>query len=86
MTDRRNLNYVIYEVRECPLCGKTDKLEITDYELFNDLMKENGSATISIDCARCNLTLYEHSYHGLDYNEKMGILVRKWNTRSEFSG
>lgn len=82
MTDTRNVHGISYNVRECPFCGKTDKLVMPDYECFKDLYKEHGMATLHIECARCHLSMYEHSYNGPDFDKKTGYVVAKWNTRS----
>jgi hypothetical protein len=74
-------NKDIETLKPCPLCGKTDKLVITSKSNFQDLYCEHGSATISIECERCSLYLYELGYAGSKYDVKVKKLVKKWNER-----
>lgn len=82
MTDTRNVHGIPYAVRECPICGKTDRLRITDYEFYEELYKKHGGATLHIECERCHLQMNEFSEHGFNYNKKLERLLKKWNTRS----
>jgi hypothetical protein len=86
MTDIRNVHGISYTVRECPICGKNDKLVMPDYECFEELYNKHGRATMHMGCDRCNLQMYEHSYNGPDFDKKMGRLVTQWNTRSGENG
>lgn len=68
-------------LKPCPVCGKTDELVITSKSSFQDLYCEHGSATISLECVRCSLYLYEQRYTGSKYEVKVRKLVKKWNER-----
>lgn len=71
------------EIAACPFCGMTDKLTITSRKSFDEMLIEKGSAIISINCKRCNLDLYEHSYSGKNFALRAMILLDKWNRRNE---
>ena len=64
MTDIRNVHGISYTVRECPICGKNDKLVMPDYECFEELYNKNGRATMHMGCDRCNLQMYEYPERG----------------------
>lgn len=70
------------DVLPCPFCGSTDNLKITSDITFYKLYSENGDATIVLTCTKCNLDMYEHSYHKNDYEQKAMILIEKWNRRN----
>lgn len=69
------------EIQPCPFCGSVNNLVITDDDTFYDLYHENGSATLSIECRKCYVEMYEHDYVGNDYDHKAKILIEKWNRR-----
>ena len=71
------------EIRPCPFCGSTDNLRITSDESFYELYGKNGNATIGIYCTKCHAEMYEHDYHGNNYDQKAKILIEKWNRRGE---
>lgn len=75
----------IDKLKPCPFCGKDDKILISSAQTFQKLYCEYGSATIHLDCTRCGLSLYEHSYHGSHYAVKAKRLIKKWNNRKEVS-
>lgn len=70
-----------YLFRECPICGKMDALEYPDEQQFNELYEKNGGATITVECNRCALTMWEHDYDGSDFEQRVRILANKWNNR-----
>lgn len=73
----------IDSLKPCPFCGKVDMISITSKACFSENYLEHGSATISLNCQRCDLDIYETSYSGTKYETKARILVQKWNERSE---
>lgn len=70
-----------YFVKPCPICGRMEFLKVSPRKQFEELLKENGSATISILCTECYIEMFEHDYSGDDYHKKVSILIRKWNER-----
>ena len=71
----------IYELKPCPFCGSTDYLRITPKLMFYENYEKNGGATISIECKKCDMELYEHDYKGMNYIMKADLLLHKWNER-----
>lgn len=71
------------ELRECPICGKDDKLVIEDRSLFDLVRQKYGDALLEMNCNRCNLRLavYPLEFDDNDYDTMLTGLVEKWNTR-----
>ena len=63
----------------CPLCGKTDRLDITTEESYGTLYLRHGTACIAIECKRCHLTLYNHDDTKVKYEAKRQALMQEWN-------
>lgn len=72
-------------VKPCPLCGKTEHLQIMSRAFFNKLVKENGRAKVDMYCHNCKLELsdYDHDGTGGSYAKRRKRLVSKWNDRTE---
>lgn len=78
----------INEFKPCPLCGKTDRLELTPRGTFYSVWHKNDKgSTISVRCYRCGLELHEYTYestffntlHTNNYDIVVGELKKKWN-------
>lgn len=71
------------ELRECPICGKDDKLVIEDRSLFDLVRQKYGDALLEMNCNRCKLRLavYPLEFVEKDYDTMLTGLVEKWNTR-----
>lgn len=78
-------NQEVIEVKEilkpCPFCGKKDGLVLPERETYEELVRENGKACISLSCRHCNLDMYEHTHSIADYGTRLGLLIAKWNNR-----
>lgn len=71
------------ELKPCPFCGSTEHLNITDKRSFSELCCEFGFATVVINCRQCDLKLYERSYSSPLYDERVRLLLEKWNCRAK---
>lgn len=60
--------------KPCPLCGKTENLMIAEKEHFYD-------SAIHIECAKCNLDLWDFTFSTTNYDKRIDILRKKWNRR-----
>lgn len=67
--------------KPCPFCGKNN-LEATPKDFYEELLEENGRACITVRCKNCKLDMYEHT-DGVTYEEKIDLLIDKWNRRAE---
>lgn len=68
----------INEFKPCPLCGKSDALELDEEHFFYKY--KNGCVFIS--CNRCRLGLYAHgreANYTRNYQILVGKLKEKWN-------
>ena len=73
----------INEFKPCPICGKTDRLEVMTERSYNKLFRyTGGTGCTRIRCWRCNMDLYAHSCEANDtwnYQILVGKLKEKWN-------
>lgn len=72
--------YELFGGKCCPLCEQTDKVVIETKEFYDEVVEENGSAVLTIECKRCNLSLddYDRGNEG-DYAAARERVVEKWN-------
>lgn len=76
----------INEFKPCPLCGKTDRLELSKREWFYESLHKDGiGSCVRLSCERCHLDLYQHTYKWSDFNTwnydiVVGELKKKWNS------
>lgn len=66
----------------CPLCEKIDRLYLESEETFEACKSKNDEnrACLYIECRRCDLSLYDHTYEVADYSGRVDILMKKWNS------
>ena len=67
------------KLKPCPFCGGDVEIH-TSEDSFNDLLRKNGVACVSLRCWRCSLDLYDHG-HDRNYDVRIESLVKKWNRR-----
>lgn len=71
----------INEFGVCPICGQSDRLDITDVKTFNEVFEECGhNSIVTISCYRCDLRLSAHTrdYNTWNYQIMIGELKKKW--------
>lgn len=73
----------VKDIKPCPFCGSKENLYITSEDTFKELFERYDGATLSIECKKCGLALYEHKYSGDEYEIKSDILIKKWNRRAK---
>lgn len=73
----------VKDIKPCPFCGSKENLHITSEDTFKELFERYDRATLSIECRKCGLDLYEHKYSGDEYEIKRDILIKKWNRRAK---
>lgn len=68
-------------LKPCPFCGQTP--DITTEAHYSDLMVESddGKACLRIRCPGCQVEMYEHSYAFTAYEDRLVLMVNKWNRR-----
>ena len=71
----------INEFKPCPICGKTDRLNLTQKEFYYHLMHNYKSGMITVRCWRCDLALNAYSSQSItnNYEILVGKLKEKWN-------
>lgn len=76
-----NHEQAIEKLRPCPFCGKAP--EITTAEDYGDLMvaSDDGKAVVRIMCPDCHVEMYDHSYDFPAYEDRLVLIVQKWNRR-----
>ena len=67
-------------LKPCPFCGRLPGA-ITHKTTYEELMDEDGKACISVRCEDCNLVMYEHSNTFPEYEDRLVLMVAKWNRR-----
>lgn len=75
-----NHEQAIEKLRPCPFCGGLPEA-ITNKTTYEELMSEDGKACISVRCEECHLEMYEHSYTFPGYEDRLVLMVAKWNRR-----
>ena len=74
---------ILEGIKPCPFCGSKSGFLLTSEEVLNLLQEKYGEACISLTCAKCNVTMYEHTYTEREYPARVKILMDKWNKRTE---
>lgn len=71
----------INEFKSCPICGKSDRLTLTQKGFYYRLMHEYKSATINVRCWDCDIAVavYSHNTETNNYEILVGKLKEKWN-------
>ncbi len=71
----------INEFKPCPLCGKEDRLTLTQKRFYYDLMHKYGNAMMNIRCWRCDISVAMYSSQSVSNNYEIlvGKLKEKWN-------
>ena len=66
----------------CPICEKVDRLYLESEETFEACKSKNDEnrACLYIECRRCDLSLYDHTYEVTEYSGRVDILMKKWNS------
>ena len=71
------------EFKPCPICGKSDCLDLDSERFYNKYTRHVGrSGCVEIDCKRCRLELFAHSCEAdytWNYQILVGKLKEKWN-------
>lgn len=65
--------------KPCPICGKTEQLQITPEDQYIRIYGGTGSASIMVECYNCDLELWEHTHKVPEYGERLEMLADKWN-------
>ena len=65
-------------VNPCPICGKVDRLMITERIDF-DQMRSYGGFLMRMECDRCGLELWSHNCDEKEYGPHRRWLIRQWN-------
>ena len=70
-------------LKPCPFCGRAP--EITTAEDYGDLMaaSDDGKACMRIMCPDCHVEMYDHSYEFPAYEDRLVLIVQKWNRRAK---
>lgn len=70
----------VNEFGTCPLCRKSDRLELTDKQLYYHVKNKYGSAMVEIRCWNCDLAMYAHPHIAgtNNYEILVGELKKKW--------
>jgi len=69
-------------IKPCPFCGNQD-LTISEKDVFHELVNENGSSLLAIECNTCNTVLRLFEIPENNYWFGVGMLVATWNRRVE---
>lgn len=74
---------VTEQIKSCPLCGGKN-IFILEKDTYEELIKENGDACMTIECADCNTETKVFSFHcqKRDYETMRAAILEKWNTRN----
>lgn len=73
---------VLERIKPCPFCGNKD-LTISEEDLFNELVNENGNSLLEIECNSCNTVQRLFEIPKNNYWFGVGMLVATWNRRVE---
>lgn len=67
--------------KPCPLCGESDKVEVTTKEFYSGLVAEHGDALICIECKRCKVRVddYPSESGRNNYEWRLMHMAKKWN-------
>lgn len=68
-------------LKPCPFCGGEAEIA-TSQSAYYEMVGKHGHACISLECRKCNLDMYEHSFHIKNYEAKVQALAKKWNRRA----
>lgn len=73
----------INEFKPCPICGKSDCLDLDGEHFYNTYSRYMGvGGCVQISCNRCRLGLYAHGIEAdrtWNYQILVGKLKEKWN-------
>lgn len=71
----------INEFKPCPICGKTDRLTLTQKNDYYSLMHKYGKTLVTVRCWRCDLEMHVYSHLSVSNNYEIlvGKLKEKWN-------
>ena len=65
----------------CPFCGSREGLHLTEGDIFYEIQSERGQSCISIQCRKCYLDMYDHTYEERKWEHRVKLLAKKWNNR-----
>lgn len=70
----------IDEFMPCPICGKSDRLCLTQKEHYYSLLQKYGNALVSVRCWWCDLEMhvYSHLSPSNNYEILVGELKKRW--------
>ncbi len=72
------------ELKPCPFCGETKFLQVDDKQEFYELQGESkdGQAAFMMRCTKCDVEMWEHSFHFRNYETRLKLIIEKWNRRA----
>lgn len=67
--------------RVCPICGKTERLEVIPKERFTKIVEETDTCCVNIECKDCDIQLYDFDFDPShqNYEKRLIRLAQKWN-------
>lgn len=71
----------LFEIKECPFCGRTDNVVIMTPNFFNKVQDNYDQAMLEIKCTSCKVSMCDYQRDEHDYWKRREALVAKWNTR-----
>lgn len=70
------------EVKPCPFCGEADDLTLSNPDIYEELVAEDGSSVIIITCEKCKAELHQHDVPRNNYMMGAMMLIERWNHRA----
>ena len=71
----------LFDIKECPFCGRTDNVVIMTERFFNKVQGIHDGAMLEIKCKTCKVSMYDFHTDEHNYWKRREALVAKWNTR-----
>ena len=70
----------IYEFNPCPICGKRDRMNLTQERDFISLKNRHGVKVVRVCCNRCDIDIFQNGRDASErYHIMVGELKKKWN-------
>lgn len=66
-------------IKPCPICGKSNNLQVTDMAQYNQTYVEDGYGLIHLECGTCSLQLWSHKCNERPYSKHLAWMPRRWN-------
>lgn len=61
-------------IKECPSCGKDDRVVVLDKKIFEAVMGKHGDAMVDITCRDCGLTLTDYTLNTTIRNYEKAVI------------